>query len=342
MLETLKQWMQPAIVLAVAVGLGYLFRTFFLARMAALSLRTRTDLDDVLVQVCRPHIPFWFLLGGLTLATRRAPIGEHLVGVLDQVFADLLILSLTIVIANVANGLIARSTARVATGSIASSSLLRNVVRGSILVVGVLVVVHKHRDITPILGALGVGSLAVALALQPTLSNLFAGLHITLAKPLRIGDFIELENGTQGFVIDIGWRATRLREGNNNLVIVPNARLVEMISKNYSLPEPEQTVALTVGVARGSDLEKVERVALEVARAVRDASPEGVKGFEPLVRFHTFGPSSVDLNVVLRVTQFPDRGVLLSELVKRLKAKFEQEGIEIPFPQQVVHQARGE
>src|SRR6185503_15507020 len=111
-----------------------------------------------------------------------------------------------------------------------SASLTRNVLRGVILVVGALLVLDNLGiEIKPLLTALGVGSLAVALALQPTLSNLFAGLHITLSKTIRIGDFIELENGTQGFVTDIGWLATKLREGANNQVIVPNARLVEMI-----------------------------------------------------------------------------------------------------------------
>jgi len=177
----------------------------------------------------------------------------------------------------------------------------------------------------------------VALALQPTLSNLFAGLHITLAKTVRLGDFVELENGIQGFVVDIGWRATTLREGANNLVVVPNARLVEMISRNYSLPEPEQNVIVTVGVGYGSDLERVETVALEVARDVQESVPEGVKGFAPAVRFHRFGESSIDFNAVLRVRALPDRAVLAHEFIKRLKARFEREGIEIPFPQRVVH-----
>lgn len=339
MIETLKAWIEPAAVLAAALGLGFLFRNLFLHRMAVLSRRTRTAFDDILVEACKRHIPFWFLLAGLALAGRRAPLSAEIVFYLDQGLADALILSLTLVSANVLNGWIASSTARVAEGSIASSSLLRNVVRGSIVTVGLLVVIHKHRDITPILGALGVGSLAVALALQPTLSNLFAGLHITLAKPLRIGDFVELENGVQGFIVDIGWRATRLRQGVNNLVIVPNARLVEMIAKNYSLPEPEQNVTVTVGVAYGSDLERVEAVTLAVAREVLQSSPQAVASFEPVVQFHTFGPSSIDLGVVLRARALPERAALVHAFIKHLKARYEREGIEIPFPQQVVHAA---
>jgi len=208
-------------------------------------------------------------------------------------------------------------------------------------VVGGLMVLKSFEvPIEPLLTALGVGSLAVALALQPTLSNLFAGMYITLSKTVRIGDYIELENGTQGFVIDIGWRATRLREGANNQVIVPNARLVDMISKNYALPDPQQAVTVPVGVAYDSDLERVEAVALEIAREVQASSPVAVRGFEPAVRFQAFGASSIDFVAVLRVAQAPDKAVLVHDFIKRLKARFDREGIEIPFPQQVVHQAK--
>ena len=339
MLEDLEAWIKPAVVLAVAVGLGYVFRNFFVNRMALLTQRTKTDLDDLIVQAVRRHIPFWFVLGGLAIATRNAPLEATTIRTVDLALQDAFILSLTLVASSLVTSLILRSTAGTE-GSIASSSLLRNVVRGSIVLVGVLIVVQQHRDITPLLGALGIGSLAVALALQPTLSNLFAGLHITLAKPLRIGDFIELENGVQGFVVDIGWRATKLREPLNNLVIVPNARLVEMITKNYVLPDSEQTITLQMGVSYGSDLDKVQAVTEATAAEVVRALPEAVSGFAPVVRFNAFADSSINFALVFRVKQFVDRGIVIHELVKRLKARYEREGIEIPFPQRVVHQAR--
>lgn len=334
----LLDWIVPAAVLVVALGLGYLAKYVIVRKITQLSARTSTDLDDLIVGAIQRHIPFWFLVGGSVVAARLAPISLEHESFARHVAKALFVLSLSFVAANLLTGLVERATKK-AGATFVSASLTRNVLRGAILVVGgMMVLAQLGVQIQPLLTALGVGSLAVALALQPTLSNLFAGLHITIAKPLRIGDFIELESGVQGFVVDIGWRATKLRQGANNLVIVPNARLVEMVAKNYSLPEPEQTVALTVGVSYASDLEHVERTALSVARELRDATPEAVKGFEPLVRFHTFGASSIDLDVVLRVANFPDRGLLLSELIKRLKARFDAEKIEIPFPQQVVHQ----
>jgi small-conductance mechanosensitive channel len=339
-LERLRPWLPPAIVLAAAVALGLVFKSVFVRKMAQLSQRTKTDVDDLIVAAIKRHIPLWFVLGGIALAVRGSPIDPAHHASIDRIVKVLLILSLSLVAANLLTGMVERATTR-AGATFISTSLTRNVLRGVILVVGGLMVLKSFGiAIEPLLTALGVGSLAVALALQPTLSNLFAGLHITLAKSVRIGDFVELENGVQGFVADIGWRATTLREGANNQVIVPNARLVEMISKNYSLPAPEQNVSVPVGVGYGSDLERVEVVTLEVARELQASSAVAVRGFEPVVRFQAFGASSVDLVVVLRVAQVPDRGQLVSEFVKRLKARYEREGIEIPFPQQVVHAAR--
>jgi small-conductance mechanosensitive channel len=336
LLGHLRPWLQPALVLTVAVVLGLFFRSYFVRKMAQLSQRTQTDLDDLLVAAVGRHIPLWFVLGGVVLAVRGSPLDPIHHSKVDRVAAALLMLSLSFVAANLVTGLVERATAR-AGAAFVSASLTRNVLRGVILVVGGLLVLDNLGiEIKPLLTALGVGSLAVALALQPTLSNLFAGLHITLAKPLRIGDFIELENGIQGFVVDIGWRATQLREPLNNLVIVPNARLVEMIAKNYAMPESQQTVLLQIGVGYGSDLEKVEAITREVATEVVRSVPEAEPDWPPLVRFHTFGDSSVNFALVFRVKQFVDRGVVIHELVKRLKTRYDHEGIQIPFPQRVV------
>jgi small-conductance mechanosensitive channel len=138
-------------------------------------------------------------------------------------------------------------------------------------------------------------------------------------------------------VADIGWRYTRIRVLPNNLIIVPNARVAEMMVTNYTLPEPEQAALVQVGVAYGADLGAVEQVTSEVAREVLQEVEGGVPGFEPFIRYHTFGDSSINFTVILRVKTFPDRYLVTHEFIKRLKARYRAEGIEIPFPQRVVH-----
>jgi small-conductance mechanosensitive channel len=189
----------------------------------------------------------------------------------------------------------------------------------------------------PVLTALGLGSLAIALALQDTLSNLFSGLQILASKQIKPGDFVGLDSGEQGEIIDITWRNTIIREISNNEIIVPNSRMASVTLTNYQLPEQELSIPVEIGVAYGSDLELVERVAAEVALEVVRECEEGVTDFEPLVRFYSFGDSAVEFRVILRAIRYRDRFPLVHEFVKRVHARFAEEGIEIPFPQRVVH-----
>ena len=336
-LTALESWLAALALVLAALVLGYGVRLFVFPRIVRLAARTATDLDDLVLAAVKHHIPLWFVLGGFALAAHVAPIGPQQVDLVAHVAAALLLLSLSFAAAGLVGGLVDRA-ARRAEGSFATTSLAHNVLKAIVLGIGaMLVLVNLGIEVTPLLTALGVGSLAVALALQPTLSNLFAGLHLSIAKPIRVGDTVELEGGVQGVVADIGWRATNVRDGSNNLVVLPNARLGEMILKNFTLPEPEQALAVDVGVGYGSDLGHVERVTCDVARDVLASTPGGVPTFEPFVRYRAFGDSAILFSVILRVKQFGDRPLVLHEFVKRLKQRYDQEKIEIPFPQRALH-----
>ena len=182
------------------------------------------------------------------------------------------------------------------------------------------------------LTALGVGGLAVALALQEPLANLFAGLFVTLAGQVRIGDYIKLESGEEGYIVDFSWRSTRIRMLANNLILVPNSKLAQSIVVNYHLPSQDLAVLVDVGVDYASDLAHVERVTIEVAKEVMREVNGGVSEFEPFTRYHTFGDSSINFSVILRGKEFVDQYLVKHEFVKRLHARYGKEGINIPFP----------
>ncbi|CAD7782745.1 MAG: Small-conductance mechanosensitive channel [Candidatus Methanoperedenaceae archaeon GB50] len=174
--------------------------------------------------------------------------------------------------------------------------------------------------------------MAVALALQDTLANLFAGLHIVATKKVRPGDYIKIETGEEGYVTDITWRDTTIRQLPNNIVIIPNSKLASAIVTNYYFPERELAVLVQVGVSYDSDLEKVEKVTIEVAKEVMQEVSGGVPEFNPFIRYHTFDDFSINFTVILRAKEFVDQYLVKHEFVKRLKKRYDQEGIEIPFP----------
>ena len=130
----------------------------------------------------------------------------------------------------------------------------------------------------------------------------------------------------------MNWRTTKIRTLAGNLVLIPNAKLTEMIVTNYALPEKDIAVSVGLGVHYDSDLARVERVACEIAADVMREVPGGVPGFTPSVRYHTFGESSIDLMVNLRGATFADQYLIKHEFIKRIHERFSKEGIVIPYP----------
>jgi small-conductance mechanosensitive channel len=334
--DRIDGWLVATGVAAGAWAFGWLVRVTVLPLFARLASRSRTQVDDALLRALRPHVPVWFLLLGVVVGARYAPLEAVVRGRIDRGAEALLILSLSLATTRFLTLLLDRSAARWS-GTPGGTSLVQNVVRVGVLGLGVLVILSNLGvSVTPMLTALGLGSLAIALGLQPTLTNLFAGFHITMGRQVRVGDYVELDNGMQGFVEDVGWRATQIRELANNRVVVPNAKLAEIVLRNYSLPGLEMGVVVPVGVAYGADLGRVEQVTLEVARGVQRETEGAVPEFEPFVRFAGFGDSAIQMNVILRARTVTDRFLVISEFVRRLHIRYHTEGIEIPFPQRVV------
>lgn len=328
-------WANAAgIVLAFWLG-GFIFRKIVIVYIEFLTRKTETRIDDIIVACLKPHLIYWPVLLGAFFASKILPVNPSTLAIFDKAALSLFFISVTFLAANIASGIFKEYAERMA---MPSTSLTVNVIRIVILLTGGLVVLaHLGISITPLLTALGVGSLAVALALQDTLSNLFAGFHIIASKLVKTGDFIRLDSGDNGFVADIGWRATRIRELSNNIIVIPNSKLTTSILKNYDQPEKEIAVVVPAGVAYSSDLDKVEKVTLEVAEEVMKQVQGGVAGFSPLIRYTVFADSSVNFNVVMRGKEFTDQGLITHEFIKRLHKRYSAEGIDIPFPQRVVH-----
>lgn len=214
-----------------------------------------------------------------------------------------------------------------------TKNIASGAIRGLLVALAILLVLSSLGvSVTPLIASLGITSLAVALALQPTLENFFSGVQIVIDKPFRIGDFIELESGEQGFVDKIGWRSTWVRMLPNNMIVMPNSKLSQSKVINYYYPEKELSVPVDVGVHYDSDLEHVEKVCLEVANQILEDHPWGVETYEPFVVFHTFDNSSINLTVMLRTKEYFNRFFVKSAFIKALHKRFHAEGIVIPFP----------
>ena len=187
-------------------------------------------------------------------------------------------------------------------------------------------------SITPLVAGLGIGGLAVALALQPTLSSFLSGTYLITEGELNEGDFVELEGGPSGFVMDVGWRSTKVRDRFNNLIMIPNSKMIDSIMTNYYSQTKLMTIIVACGVSYESDLKRVEDVVLEEAAGVRDDLEEAVDDYEPLIYFTDFGESNIDFVVLLQAEDRAASFVVRHELIKRLHDRFNRDGIEINYP----------
>ena len=323
---------QATAFLVGGLVLGILFDHLIRRRVRRRGTITSWGGDQVVLSALRTTTLVWFAAGGIAAAAASLPLKVHVGHTVGRVLVALVIGSTTLAIARGAADSVKLYALRTA-GAMRSSSIFVTLTRVAIFALGLLVLLQAlGLSITPLLTALGVGGLAVALALQDTLANLFAGIHILASRKVRLGDYVKLESGEEGFVIDISWRNTSIRQLTNTVVIVPNAKLASAVVTNYYQPEKETSVLVNVGVDYASDLDHVEGVTVDVARSVLSEVPGGVPGFTPLVRYNAFGDSAIQFTVVLRVGDTTDRFILVHEFIKRLHERYRREGIVVPFP----------
>ena len=211
--------------------------------------------------------------------------------------------------------------------------LMRKIINAFILFGALMMILGLYGiEITPLLAGMGIGGLAIAMALQPSLSNLFSGIFTISDKVLGVGDYIELDNGISGTVKEVGWRSCKIQTWDNNIVVIPNSKLSDSTVLNYNAPHEEISVLVPVGVGYNSDLDRVEKITVDVAKAVMKKTPGAKKDYDPVIRYYEFGDSNINFNVIMRVKKRSDKFLLTHEFIKALKKRYDKEGIDISYP----------
>lgn len=335
-------WVDPVLsvaVVVISILVAAIVHFAMFPLVTRLTHHTPTELDDVIIRAIRLPINVGIVILGVYLSltlTLNLPHGvQHAIDLGARALGVLLFVVL-----------VGRVVARIMDWAIAEQDkrehqpvdtrlllMLRRVMLGLIYALGLLLVINTLGiPISPLIAGLGLGGVAVALAIQPTLSNLFAGTYVMTEGVVSPGDYIEMEGGVAGYVLEVGWRSTRLRTWGNNLVVVPNARFAETIITNYYEPTPPVNVYLTCGVSYDSDLDRVEAVSMDVMNRVLDTSPHGVKEYGAYFGFENFGDSNVDFWLFVQARDRLASFELRSELINKLHQRFDDEGIVINYP----------
>jgi len=337
-----SEFMTSAAILALEFII--IAAVLFVARRFALSFFTRwarktdTRADDFIIESVRYPSIFWVLAISIYLTIATSDLPARFVNYGLKTLYVLITLSITLAAANIASKLVQGAIEKSSPGA-GVTGLSKAVIKVVIMALGVLIMLNGMGiSITPMLTALGVGGLAVALALQDSLSNLFAGMHLLMERPIRVGDYIKTTSGEEGFVTDIGWRTTRLRLLGNNIVIVPNSKIAQSTITNYHMPESRMSLLIKIGVSYSSDPEKVEEVLVDEAVNAAGEVPGLLADPAPFVRFIPgFGDYSLDFTLICQVAEYTDQYTVQHELRKRIFKRFAKEGIEFPFPTRTVY-----
>jgi small-conductance mechanosensitive channel len=340
-LEQLMPWLISAGIVLVSFIVGLIFEWVVIKSFIRLTRDTKWKWDDILAIAFKKMFMLWITIAGFYIATIYAPMSLEVEAVIFKVLGALATFVGVLVVARVVHGLILLGTSSF-DSTLPSGSLIPNAARLVIIIVGIVFILSDLGiDIAPVIGALGIGGLAAALAFKDTLENLFSGFQLLATRKVRPGDYVQLGSGEIGFVTNISWRETTIRDFTNNLIIVPNSRVSQSIITNFNLPFNDIYVELTCGVSYDSDLELVEKIAVETAKDVY----KEVMGKEledgPSFFYLGFGDSAIDFKIKVLVPEFGDRMKIQHPLIKTLHKRFNEAGIVIPYPMRTIEFAEG-
>jgi MscS family membrane protein len=326
-----------AIVVSALLA-AYLVEFLTVRVLLGLASKTTTDLDDAIVEAIRRPLFASVVLAGAWLALGRLGPSETVLFVARGLLVTVAVLYWAGASMQVGKLILHRLAERadefrfVETRTIPLFDIILKIVIIGGATYGMLLAWSV--DVTAWLASAGILGIAIGFAAKDTLANLFSGIFILADAPYQIGDFVVLASGERGQVTDIGIRSTRLLTRDDVQIVVPNAAIGNAKIVNESGgPDLRERVRVKVGVAYGSDIDRVREVLLEIA----EASSVVVADPEPRVRMRGFGDSSLDFELLGWIEEPVLRGRALDELYVSIYKRFEAENIKIPFPQRDVH-----
>ncbi len=308
--------------------------------------KTKTELDDKLLDVSKKPIRNLFLVLGIYFAIKNLQRNTKLFGKVLSYFhyfnTFLFIITIIILV------LYALKVTKIFTQWLLEREeekeskivkkefvpIINKVVSIFIYLLAVAVILqHFHKDISSIVVSLGIGSLAIGLAAQDTLANMIAGIFIMVDRPFRIGDRVKLESGEMGDVIDIGLRSTKIATFDHTVLIVPNSMMAKSRLTNYCYPDERINIKMTISVAYGTDTKKAKELILEIVRNTEGVVAEP----EPSIYFTKMSDFSLDFLVIAWTDHYRNQFSIKCQLLENIYNGLTEAGIEIPFPTQTLY-----
>lgn len=337
-----------AIIILVSSIIGAKLISFIFEKITLKMIKnTKTILDDEIIKALEKPILWIIIIIGLYSSLRYINILDPYTDIINKTFFIIGVFWVVYTLIKVINALFNWYFQELSTKFKIKkideryAGTFKRVINIVIYLIAFIIILkHYNVEISPLIASLGIGGLAVALALQDTLANFFSGFYMMGDRTIKVGDYVEIGPELKGYIHDISWRTTKIRTLGGNIITMPNSKLAQSTITNYFTEKPEMSVVITVGVAYWSDLEKVEKITVKVAEEVQKTVEGAVKDFKPFIRYKEFADSNINFSVILRVQDYVKQYKVKHEFIKRLKKAYDKNKIDISFPVRTVIQRK--
>jgi MscS family membrane protein len=333
-----SHYINAIFTIAFFVIIAILVNLFITRVLKKIVSRTKTNLDDNIIRIL--HIPVFItiILSSVTYVVDSLIINSDYYFYTTNISYSIITILWTIAFIRISSEFVNSAVNKSANDTSGLSRdiapLLGNIIKFAIFIAGLMTMLSIWRiDITPLLASAGIVGVAAAIAAKDTLSNFFGGISIFFDKPYKIGDYIDLEGKERGEVVHIGIRSTRIKTRDDIQISIPNSIIANSKIINESAPVPKFRIRIPVGVAFGSDVDKVQSILIQIAIENNNVHEDP----EPRVRFREFGDHSLKFELLCWAEDPALRGLTIHELNLAIYKAFNEQGIVIPFPQTDVH-----
>ncbi len=332
-----NSYVQAAAIVSIFIIISLLILYISKKHLMKVAKRTKTKLDDLILEKTEKPFAFIIIFVGLNAALVRIQVTNTIIKSIIDSIIILLIMNIVAHIVDIAIRVWSEKL-RLRTNSAHDDEIipfLRSFSKLFIIIITILMILNKWGvKITPLLTSLGIAGLAVGLALQDTLKNIMGGISLVLDKNFTTGDIVKLDTGEVGEVIDIGLRSTKIKTYDNELLIIPNGVLSNLRIINYAKPSKMERVIIPVGVAYGSNVNKVKKILLDSTKIVQDYLVETKK---PYVFFKEFSDSSINFELRFFIRNYKNKFESLDKVRSRIYNDLNKAKIKIPFPSREVY-----
>ena len=327
----------PIAIFCVCLLIGIILQRYLVRIVKSFTKKTNINVNDVMVSIIKRPLVFWFTIFGLILSTKMIDLNEKVKSIIGVIALITLAISILMVLSKFTIELINFSYKK-RNRTTQTTSIISNIIRVIFFIIGVSFILNiLGYSLTPIITALGIGGIAVALALQDTLSNLFSGFYITISQHVKIGDYVHLDDGSEGFIHDTGWRNTTLLLPSNNYIIIPITKFAQSVITNYSLPSGKSFVSLGIKVDYNVDLEKIEEIIMDefkkVSQTIDDIETDPAPGlvFNPGIQDYY-----IEYTLGFFVSKYTGRIPILNRIRKAIHVRLVKENIRF-YPIQTIN-----